>query len=616
MKKHIATLFMVTTLAASLTSCGTGYDYKDGIMVKVGDKTYTTDELFANYYGLDTSSGVQAYYNAINNLLIEANVKKDASMDQSVQGSIDDFKKAAETSAKSNGTTTSEELEKKLESENVDSLEELEAKYYLAEKKTRANNEFYSTKNYNEKYIPEYIENYHPYHVRHILVKVDASTKYEGKISSSNAKNIANVVKRLASGNESFGNIARDKSEDTSSATWFGELQQPMTTKTSYVSEFKLNLYTYDAYFNTKTNTNETVKSDLLASSSAKTFDGKSVSEEYASLFDDGVYGIPYSSVFGLDYYSEKTKDNKGLDVTSNNAENYYPRNIIFNNYFNNHSLSYIYLDDADTANSAYYTSADYNAANESGRFQIVEGLSDKLNQFTTAEDTFTTVKSKISGSKKILCDDKGYPILVARAGTGSSSDSSSGYQGIHFISVINDPFEHTQEELVNYYNIDTPDTSSSSWTVGSTFISYNYSSSRSDYTTKINNFKDGSSDSSTASSSVKSTLDSNFDFRMYESNLAAAEAGTGANGVKISFTSEGASKIKSAIANYISTTRYDTAKSEKDSWDSSWKSFLEYLQEYNVMYANKVLPLSAIEAFESGTSAVDTFEAGRAAAL
>ena len=49
MKKRIATLFMVTALTASLTSCGTGYDYKDGIMLKVGDKTYTTDDLFQKY---------------------------------------------------------------------------------------------------------------------------------------------------------------------------------------------------------------------------------------------------------------------------------------------------------------------------------------------------------------------------------------------------------------------------------------------------------------------------------------------------------------------------------------------------------------------------------------
>ncbi len=614
MKKRIATLFMVTALTASLTSCGTGYDYKDGIMLKVGDKTYTTDDLFQKYYGLDTSTGVQAYYNAINNILIEANVKKDASMDQSVQGSIDDFKKAAETSAKSNGTTTSEELEKKLDSEGVDSIQELEDKYYLAEKKTRANNEFYSTKNYNQTYIPEYIENYHPYHVRHILVKVDASTKYEGKISSTNAKNIANVVKRLASGNESFGNIARDKSEDTSSATWFGELQQPMTTKTSYVSEFKLNLYTYDAYFNSATKDNDEVSSSLLASDSAKTFDGKSVKDEYAALMSDGVYGIPYSSVFGLEKYAETTKDSKGVEVTSTNAENYYPRNIIFNNYFNNHSLSYIYLDDANEANSDYYTSSDYNAANSSSRFKIVEGLSDNLNQFITS-NTYSTTKAKINGSKKILCDDKGYPILVARAGTGSVSDddSSSGYQGIHFISVINDPFEHTQDELTAYYNIDTPDTSDSSWEAGKTFISYNYSSSRSDYTTKINNFKDGSSDSSTASSSVKSTLDSNFDFRMFESNLDAAEKGTGANGVKISFTSDGATKIKNAITNYISVTRKDTALSEQKTWDSSWLTFLEYLQEYNTMYSSKVIPMTGIKAFNQGTSSVDSFEQGRA---
>ena len=623
MRKSLVTLCMMSIMALSLTSCGEGYNYKDGVMLTVNGKEYTTDELF-NQFGLNTSAGVSAYYQAVNNILIEANIAKTGTMDRAVEGNIENFQQAAENAAKSNGTTTAEELEKSLESEGVDNLDELRNKYYLQQKTEKANNDFYSDTRYNEDWIPEYIEQLHPYHVRHILVNVDANTKYNGQISDTNAKDIANVITRLASENEDFGTIAQAKSGDTSSATWFGELQQPMSTKTSYVNEFKLNLYTYEAYFNKLTADNSNIDNDLLAPSDLKVYDGTSnttVKDAYEDLYDDGVYGIPYSAALAMDYYSEVTTDNNGLDVVSNNdnSVDYYPRNIFFNNFFNNHALSFIYLDEfSDTANNdankaEYYSEEIYNQVNQSTRWQpISEKLNANLKVITedtsNTKHTSTTSQVASSSNKKILCDENGNPILVARAGTGSGD---SGYQGIHFITIIKDPYLSTQEELNDYYNIDKPDTSDANWEPGQTFIGYSYSSNSNDYTTKINNFKDGSGEGGDSSSSVKGQLDANFDFRLYEENLALAEAGNGANNITVKLNDD----VKTAINNYIETTRANTLLSETKTWNDNWTTFYEYLAEYEIGYKNNVLPLSAIQAFQNGSSAVNSYESQRAGA-
>jgi hypothetical protein len=67
--------------------------------------------------------------------------------------------------------------------------------------------------------------------------------------------NLASVVRRIAnltkSGTEkvtkeTFGEVAFDASEDTGSAALYGNLDV-MTAKTSFVNEFKLGIYAYEA---------------------------------------------------------------------------------------------------------------------------------------------------------------------------------------------------------------------------------------------------------------------------------------------------------------------------------------------------------------------------------
>ena len=592
MKKRLLTLSLVAAMAATLTGCDTGYNYEDGIMVYVNGKAYTTDELFAQY-GLNTSEGVKAYYDALSNIVAEATVEKTQNMINDVNDQLDTFYSNAESAASTNGTSEKEEIENALDSEGVDSVEELEAKYYLQAKKAKAEDDFRTDSRYTSTYIPEFVSEKAPYHVRHILVNIDAGAAdiYNGTISEDDARDLSNVVTRLVEG-ESFGSVAQSKSEDTGSAAVFGDVGI-MDLETSFVNEFKLNLYTYDAYFNPEVSDKQNVIDTTFTSDTT-------LQEQYETLLGGKVFGIPYSAVVAMDYYADKTRSDTGVEVTDATAVNY-PRNVLFNNYFNNHSLSFIYLDDVseaikDNHSSEYYTQDVYDAANASTNFQTVDGISTNLKTYTEEGDNHATGVTNISGSHKILCDENGNPILVARAGTGTTSsdsedDSSSGYQGVHFIIVQKNPFtdiegeyETKEAELEHYYNLDIPSTTTSDGQgSGETYISFINSTDRDNYQERATAIK----------TEIDNVYSSEFTYRLFNEQLAAAESGNNANDVKITVNED----IKSAITSYIDTELYNNALTETETYENSWKSFIRLLEVANT-YSKRIIPLSGIDAF------------------
>ncbi|MBO8414402.1 MAG: peptidylprolyl isomerase, partial [Firmicutes bacterium] len=434
-----------------------------------------------------------------------------------------------------------------------------------------------------------------PYHVRHILVNIDAGAAdiYNGTISEDDARDLSNVVTRLVEG-ESFGSVAQSKSEDTGSAAVFGDVGI-MDLETSFVNEFKLNLYTYDAYFNPEVSDKQNVIDTTFTSDTT-------LQEQYETLLGGKVFGIPYSAVVAMDYYADKTRSDTGVEVTDATAVNY-PRNVLFNNYFNNHSLSFIYLDDVSEAikdkhSSDYYTQGVYDAANASNNFQTVDGISTNLKTYTEEGDNHATGVTNISGSHKILCDENGNPILVARAGTGTTSsdsedDSSSGYQGVHFIIVQKNPFtdiegeyETKEAELEHYYNLDIPSTTTSDGQgSGETYISFINSTDRDNYQERATAIK----------TEIDNVYSSEFTYRLFNEQLAAAESGNNANDVKITVNED----IKSAITSYIDTELYNNALTETQTYENSWKSFIRLLEVANT-YSKRIIPLSGIDAFNN----------------
>lgn len=578
MNKRLATLSLVSVMAlASLASCGEGYNYKDGIMLYLNGTAYTTNELFKSY-GLDSAAGVKAYYDVINNVSIETDIPTTGLMTNTVNSEIESFKTSAETNAKTNGTTQSEELEKLLTAKGFDTLEELEDSYYLAQKTTKASDNYYSTDNYTNTFIPEYVKNCAPYHVRHILVKVDAASGslYNGTISESDADDITNVAERLSEG-ETFGSVALTKSEDTLSAAVFGDAGI-MSTKTSFVSEFKYGLYTYDALFNPDTTAAE--KQSVISTTFSSDADNVS---SYTSEINDKAYGIPYSAIKELDYYADKTTDANGQTVI-NSTDSNYPRNILFNNYFNNHSISFVYLDTPTSATSAYYTQADYDKVDQT-RYKTVSGVSDHLKQFA-AGTNYSTVSADLP-SAPVLCDETGRPIIVTRAGSGSGT---SGYQGIHFIIAQEDPFTTTTENLEKYYTLEAPSTSTSSSTLGTTYVGFINTTDTSTYNTRISNVK----------TAVKA-MDTNFEYRQFEHYRDMAET----NGLSIS------PDINTAVKQYIASQRATTAESETRTYNTSWETYLQLLKTYDE-FSSRIIPVDAgISAFNSNT--VEAFNNTRA---
>ena len=584
MNKRLATLSLVSLLAVgSLTACGEGYNYKDGIMLYLNGQAYTTDELFDESYGIDTSTGVKAIYDVVNEAIIEADIPTTDTMTQIVDNLLEDFDDKCGDTADTNGTWKSEEIDNALDDLGFDDISELEDSYYLAQKQTKAEDEYYSNDRYESDFIPSFIEDTAPYHVKHILVTVDASSTnlYNATISEDDADDLSNVVERLATG-EDFGVVAQTKSEDSSSAANFGDVGI-MSTKTSFVSEFKYGLYTYDAMFNP--DTDATAREEVVD----KTFSSDAdIVTSYEDEIDGKAYGIPYSAVKQLDYYADVTTAADGQEVTDANAYNY-PRNILFNNYFNNHALSFVFLDENTTDSNGYYNSSDYDEAVASGRFQTVSGISENLQNFDADSTGVYSALKQIDSSKKILCDEDGRPILVTRAGTGTSD---SGYQGIHFIVAQKDPFTTSAEDLESYYTLDTPSTTSSE-TEDATFVNFLDSTNKDIYTTRVDTIK----------TAVKA-MDTNFSFRQFEYYL---EEAMNDHGLVMS------DELETAITNYIATTRASTEESEERSYNQSWETYLNLLQAYDE-YSNRIIPVDeGIAAFNN--NAIDAFNNAQASA-
>jgi hypothetical protein len=615
MNKRLAMLALVSVMTATLASCGEGYDYRDGKMLYINGEAYTTDELFKSF-NIDTSTGVKAYYDVLNNIAIEATVKKTDDMKATVTNAIKkDFTEKAKSNASTNGTTESEELEKLLDAAGYDTLEEATDGYFLKEKKSKASKEYQEAEaTYTSEFIPEFVKTQAPYHVKHILVKFDSSANgslYQGTISKDDAKDLANVIERLA-GSENFGSVAMSKSDDTSSAAKYGDTGI-MSKTTSFNNEFKLNIYAYDAFFNSAVTSSSQEVSRLKSTLFSSNAD---IAAKFAEVDGSKAYGIPYSAVKEMEYYADKTTDANGVAVTGAQEYNY-PRNVIYNNYFNQHGLSFIYLDQPTAATSAYYTQADYDAIS-ADKFKTVTGISDKLQQYvgqvtTGSGVTYATrTVAKDIASAPILVDETGKPILVTKTTAGSGD---SAYAGVHFIVIQNDPFgvdtskdyetalSEKYTALSDYYTLTKPSTSSNTTVIGSTYVSAITTTDTSKYDDRIKEIK-----------TAAATIDSNMEYREYEHYMSMAKNGTNDNGDTNGITISIDPTIEAKVNYYIEGQRTSTKDAAVRTADSSWQTFTELL-DFSKTTSYRIIPVeSGIEAFLGGSTTLAAFNTARAA--
>ena len=650
--KRSLSLAMSILAIASLTACDDDYNYpdakwKEGIIVNVDGKDYKYDEIYQLF---DNSKGsAQAYFNVAKNILAQLVTPKTDTMLSNVDTKINDLKNTWKTNARTNNTSYKEEQEKTFDSENVEDLDELREKYISQQQVEKNSQDFYEinangvtdpsyTYYISEQMTKDYVTNQAPYHVSHVLVKVDASSDGEGywngKITADNAKKIGNAVRMLAS-SDSFGSVAQLVSEDEGSAKMYGELvtttegsqSVAMEKTTSYINEFKLGLYAYEAYLNPKTKAaevNTAVRASLRVpgqAAASSSFDYKNDTAVSELITDgtlvgkNGAFGIPLSKAITLGYVADVEKnivDGSKVDYAS---ETQYPRNILFNNYFNYHGVNFLY-DDSDTYEAEFlkdaievgahsgetililndvkdklpskYAEYEYVTGQlskiDAGKFKTVEGISGNLYNYDFDAFTKKSVLTKIPTSKKILVekDTDTNPVIIVRGG-------SSGYQGIHFIVVNNDPFVNSQNTY-QYYRTNIPDASADPASAKSADYStnpslINYVKADINSNTTYNARRDA------VVAAVKAS-DSNIDFRLYEENIKKFGADK---------FNELLGDYAGIINKYIEITKESSELGKNSSLDESWETYIQTLALQEEITPRGLVPEVCVSAFEGG---------------
>ena len=464
MKNTKLSLSLIACLLSigGLAGCSKVKSSSDGVLLTytVDGQTHkiTANEILEKSY--DDSSKYQAIYDIIYSVLVKNYFNKDVAVkyyDQEIplgkqqmgspnekgsgtttatiyaraQQKVDNDKETAHNNADANNTRYKKELDAIFESHGVETEAELKQKYVEELQKEVFEKNFYNyyiedikqgagttllvgeeeSKSKNLKhYWRGYFEDQMPYHVSHILIKLEdsAGTNYaNGTISEENARNLYNVVADLGESNDSFSTIAKRYSEDPGSSALHGDLGI-MDTSTSFVNEFKLGTYAYESYYGKYSAETEGTEIDAHPYS-AKYSDAV---EKSFNTSDELIGGVPVISkdVFeNLNNVANVDKNSEDEEVLDNEAT-LYPRNIIYNKYLNRHSVAFI----TGSANDVHDEDASHG-------YHLYEDGS-KL-----ADVQLPILSVKVTGEWR--------PVLVVRAGGGD-------YQGIHFIVVNRSPLE------------------------------------------------------------------------------------------------------------------------------------------------------------------------------
>ena len=562
-----------------LAGCSKVKSSSDGVLltytVDGQEHEITADEILEKSY--DDSSKYQAIYDVIYSVLVKNYFNHEAEVDyyhqkrvigkgqmgnpddvaHGSEGSIygkanqkvEDDIDTAHTNADENNTRYKKELETILESHGVKTVEELKEKYVEEIQKETFEKNFYtyyiedlkqgagattlwekdpdtSLRDFWKGYFTDQM----PYHVSHILVKLEdgSGTNYaNGTISEANAKKLYDVVEALAKNEDTFSTIAKQYSEDTGSRALSGDLGI-MDTSTSFVNEFKLGIYAYENYYGK--DAAKTVDTEIDAADFKSNYES-AVSKSFNE--DELDHGVPVISSEVFKWLKDAAEEDKNAEKAEvlDNESSLYPRNIIYNKYLNRHSVAFIVGD----------TEAGENA--------------------TTGYHTYTAGKLKDAGkilSVKVAGEWR--PILVVRAG--------SDYQGIHFIVVNRSPLETENDangvSQSEYYTTFYPEqdlyphTGSGDARVNKkTYV--NFSSTDSD----VSATKKRAEDLASKLKSFDSDRLSKYIFRKY-----LAEE-------KVVIKQE---KLASSLEKWIETSVEKAEEEREENWSKTWTDYIDTL--------------------------------------
>ena len=463
MKKSKLSLGLVTGFVASLALAGCGsVKAKDHSLLTFtgydGTKYDVVTEKMYQEYRKD-SKVISTFYDRVLEVLIRdlfssgiySGSKSYATIEALAKEEVKAAKAKATESAKTNSTSYEKEWESILSGEGVEDEKELLQKYIYNQEKDVLEEDIYQSLNKNDQLKEQWINGALPYHIRHILAKVDSgATDYtRGTITAEQAKTISDAGLALGLGNDTFGGVAKLYSEDGSAATYgdVGLVSNKVSSTGSFsmVTEFQLAIYIYDCIYKTQTDT-DTV--DRLVTAEAKTAFSK-------------ITRVPYEVFRQL-----ATKANGGLgDVTDldgiqvgEGEQAVYPRNILWNKYLNHHE-PFIITNDTIADGAAVKCTVTDNKVTDTtdwaamsadpnivgGVDASISAVSGNVTGFRKASDVGLTAL----GDTLILTDESGNPIFGVR----------SEY-GIHFIIIERSIFTTTGKDgttLKDYYQAYSP---------------------------------------------------------------------------------------------------------------------------------------------------------------
>ena len=569
MKKSKLKLGLVTSFICgmALTACNdvTAND-KSVVDYKFGDSTISlsTDNMYSD--DLETSAGLTKYYEKVRDLLVRATFEKVtsdttnglsvkdnfAALDAKADNKVEEQKETARKNAKNNDTSYSDELDAIYESNNVEDEKGLKEKFLLDLEKEQLDSAIMGNDKQleilrdgdgtNEK---GWIENAKPYHIKHMLVKVEGGSDNftRATITKDEAVKISKIVTLMASGSK-FDDLASNNLLTDDSADKLGDVgivNNNATTKSlKMVSEFQLGIYTADAIINHDISTNvleglgleSEVDLDGSLKADNKTLDKKAVKDAIE------VKKVPYEIFEKLGDYAELPKDEAEEAIKDVNAC-VYPRNVIWNKYLNNHNVFVIVNKLADENSVSELLKKDSNGNPEEDP--------------KTANLTLTPGTKSGFNDKGYLCAEDGKVIFGVR----------SEY-GIHFIKIQKSAYD---TDLKTYYPIalKVGDVDVTKQAVGSNYI-VGLDNAKDTFDTRLADIK----------SAIKS-YDSNSEYRLYNFLVTYAK-----NNNIINSSDEATNKILSKIDNHIADLKASEAHKQTEGLTSVWENYLRLITLQN----------------------------------
>ena len=692
MKKSKLSIGLVTSFigALALTSCG------DAATVTSSDKSVvdfigynsSTDRIEINVDELyrefgEGKDGTTKYYNAILESLVryeypklaadenpkEPDLKKFSRIKSEAADKVKAARQTANDNATNNGTEPEAEWAKILESNDVDSEENLRLKY-VYELEKEAMTDWYFKKHFEtseddtvvglrQEYIgvsattdettgltkdwteiepaTENVEPVFPYHVIHILVKLsaDAGDYSHATISESEAEKLWDIVRHLVDGQYSFEETAK-LSDDTSSSE-FGDVEL-MSTRTSFYNEFKLGTYAYDAILSA--NNSETAdvndniykafgidsSAEIVTKTMAETDPATGVEyrvetkekvvdliketmlDEVNVHLQDPQTALPAIPFDVFRQIGLMAKEDKIGTFSPEGGQASLPRNVLFNAFLNFRS-PFVITNELLKQDSVDF--ANDQIATETYNFDDEDVLKLQSNNFQSGklgDPAFT---------KKVLCDTNGNVVIGVRSTAG-----------IHFMVMRKSVFENTNKkayEKVVYKADGTIDEDASTLKTHTSLEDYYYTAQiptdkdyDHDHETYVNikNVNDSSyytNRVNTIKNDVKSSnFDAAYDYRLYETLLNyPLEGGALKDRIHFSDEVEGKSVIRTNIERTISQLRESAKLSQEESINKAWTEYLMQLINQNElrsdegMYKDAFVPTTCAFSFKKGNEAL-----------